>query len=183
MEILVVEFDRLATEQIFDPDVPDARNLHMAMDDLMQARDDPRLDGNFAADVEDPSYLLALRLIDRYHDLLDVHLIDQPREIVGRSKDLDPIDASADLAAIVIDESADLEFGVGPSENVFDGDRSDTSGTDEKRRLSLDAAARPGEPPLLTEFVEEPANDTQTEKTAESEKRVDQDHGDRNLPV
>ena len=74
---LLVELDRTPVEQILGLHVPDPGHLHVPLEDLREAGNDPDLHGNLLADLDQPQDLGTCDLRDRDDDLLDPEVPDE----------------------------------------------------------------------------------------------------------
>ncbi len=174
MQVFIIKMYGLAAQQVLDLDVADTADRDSPMGYLVEARNDLGLDRYRPAEVDDASDLLSPRIVDRNDNLLDAKLIHQPRQVGGRPEDLDPADSAAKLAGVIIDEAADLELSVRPTQHLFRQGRTHTSRADEKRRLPSCTASRRTETVLFIEFVKESPQDPQRKKAAKTKQITDE---------
>src|SRR6185369_14701734 len=102
---VLVELNPVPSEQVLDLDVANPRHFHLPLQHLVEARNDPDLHGDRAADLEEPEDLAAPDAGDRDDDLGDAELLDEPGKVARRSEDADPLDFRTDLAVVVVDET------------------------------------------------------------------------------
>src|SRR5690606_30442350 len=131
-KILVVKLDRFAAQKIFDLDIAKPRYVDASMRDLIKARHDLRLDRNGRTNVHDPPNVLAVRMIDRKNDLLDVEFVYEFWQTVRTADNFDAIDAAADLSRVVIDESAYVEFRIRAALQLLNKGCAHSPGTDDE---------------------------------------------------
>ena len=138
-ELGLVEVDRLAAEQVLDLDVADPGHLDLALQDLVEAGDDPDADLDLPAETDQPQDLLAGDLGDRDDDLRDAELLDEAGQVFRRAEDAEAVDDGALLLGIVVDEALDVEIHV-PA--ALDLARREHAGP-ARRRSEAWAASRP----------------------------------------
>ncbi len=181
-ELRLVEEDGLAAQQILDLDVADARHLHLALENLVEARDDPHRDLDLAAQANDAKNLLAGNLGDRDDHLGDSELLDEARQVLARAQDPDPVDHRALLLWVVVDETLHVEVHVSASRDLAGREDPGTPGPDEERRHALAQALSSAVSPL-DELVEVAPQNTETEDAAEGEHGSHDDDRERHLPL
>ena len=137
-EAFFIEDDRLASEEIFDGDGANVRQLDVSGDDLGDAGDDLGGDPRFVAALHDVPDLFAPRAGDGDQGLARVALgaeLGQPR---GRSQDADAVNVRSHLHRVVVEKPYRLDPQVGSGENFLRHRHAGATGTDEHRRYALD---------------------------------------------
>ena len=101
-----VHFDRLASEDVLDLDRSDlAREVEVAGDQLVQARQRLHHDALRARDVDDPLARFARRGRDRDQELVRTAVVEDVRQLVGRPEHADAVQAQVLLARVVVDQA------------------------------------------------------------------------------
>ena len=183
-DLRLVEVDRLAAEEVFDLDVANARDVHLALQHVVEARDDADADLDLPAEPDQPEDLLARDLRDRDHDLLDAELADEARKVLRRAENLDAVDDGAPLLEVVVDEALHVHVDVAASRDLARREHARPAGADEQRRRSL-LAFGSGDGPLapLRHLVEVAPENPEPEHAAEGEDRAHQDDRQRDAPA
>ena len=136
-ELRLVEVDRLPAQEVLDLDVADAGDLDLALEDVVEARNDANADLDLPAEADEPQDLLAGDLRDRDHDLGNAQLLDQARQVFGRAQDAEAVDHGAPLFGIVVDEPLDLQARVAAALDLARRQDPGPARPDQERRLLL----------------------------------------------
>ena len=154
-DLRLVEIDRLASQQVLDLDVAYARHVHLALEHVVEARDDPDAHLDLPADADQAQDLLPGDLGDRDHDLLDAEVPDEARKVLGRAEHADAVDHGAPLLQVVVDEALHVQVDVAAARDLARREDTRASGAHEQRRDLLLAFHAGGRPlPALGDLVE-----------------------------
>src|SRR5258708_2142485 len=80
-----IEFYRLATQKIFNPNVADAANLDPAFDDFIEFGNDSHLHRDLVAYFYDAVDLLPRRMRNSNDDMVDAVRMNQPGQVVSQA--------------------------------------------------------------------------------------------------
>ncbi len=174
-DLLLVELDWLSPEQVLDLDVPNPRHLHLPLDDLVEARDDPELDRDLVADVDDAEDVSPRDAGDRDDDLSDPHFLDQTRQVLGRPENRKAVDHAPLLGGVIVDEPLHLQRDVSDPHDLACREQPGPSRADQQRRLAFGAPDIVGALALLPILEERPAGDPHGQGRTEGEHGVHED--------
>ncbi len=183
LQQLLVQDHRIAPKQILDLHVADAADLHRPRQDLVQPRDDLRLDRHALADLDDSTDVRSRGPRDGDDHVVDAELRRQPRQVPGGADDLHPLDHRPLLLRVVIDEAADLEIHVAAVRDLLRRQHPRLPGADQEHRLQ--AAVLRGTAPalLLVALVHDPADHPQAEHPTKGRQCIHEDDRQRHPPL
>jgi hypothetical protein len=181
-DLRLVQVDGLAAEEVFDLDVADARDAHLALQHVVEARDDADGDLDLPAEADQVEDLLPRDLRDRDDDLRDAELLDQARQVLGRAEHADPVDDGALLLRVVVHEALHVHVHVAAARDLARGENARRPGADQQRRDPLALGRLGGVGGALALLVDVAADDPQAEHAAEGEDRPHQDDRERDAP-
>src|SRR5690606_7763732 len=102
-DLALLELHRLAPEQVLDREVADARQVHLAADDLVDPGDDLGGEPLGPAEIADPADRLGRRVGDGDERLADLHAGADPAQLLGGPEHRHAVDHGADLEFVVVE--------------------------------------------------------------------------------